>query len=68
MKKMHALVPKPSSSFLLVACPKCGKEVVVFSHTTIDVRCKDCGELIAEKTGSKAFLHSKNFKRLDRLD
>jgi len=68
MKKTHTLVPKPSSSFLLAACPKCGKEAVVFSHTTKDVRCKACDELIAEKTGSKAILHSKNFKRLDQVE
>lgn len=65
MKKMHMPVPKPRSSFLLIACPNCGKENVVFSHTTTDVKCKACKTLIAEKTGSRAMLHNKEFKKLD---
>lgn len=66
MKKMHIDVPRPKSSFLLVTCSKCGKETMMYSHTTIDVRCKGCNEIIAEKTGSRARLHSKEFKRLDQ--
>lgn len=65
MKKMHIPVPKPRSNFLLVACPNCGKETVVFSHTTTDIKCKTCKTLIAEKTGSRAMLHNKEFKKLD---
>lgn len=68
MKKTHTLIPKPRSQFLLVACPKCGKESIVFSHTTSDVLCKACNTLIAEKTGSGAILHSKIFKRLDQIE
>lgn len=65
MKKLHIPIPKPRSSFLLVACPNCGKESVVYSHTTADIKCKTCKTLIAEKTGSSALLHSKQFKKLD---
>ncbi len=65
MKKMHIPIPKPRSSFLSVACPNCGKESVVYSHTTSDVKCKNCKTVIAEKTGSRAVLHSKEFKKLD---
>ncbi len=65
LKKMHIPIPKPRSSFLSVACPNCGKESVVYSHTTSDVKCKNCKTVIAEKTGSRAVLHSKEFKKLD---
>lgn len=65
MKKMHIPVPEPRSSFLLIACPNCGKESVVFSHTTTDIKCKNCKTPIAEKTGSRAMLHNKQFKKLD---
>ena len=65
MKKTHIPVPKPRSSFLLIACPNCGKESVVFSHTTTDVKCKNCKTPLAEKTGSRALLRSKEFKKLD---
>ncbi len=65
MKKKHIPIPKPRSSFLSVACPNCGKEIVVYSHTTSDVKCKNCKTVIAEKTGSRAVLHSKEFKKLD---
>jgi small subunit ribosomal protein S27e len=65
LKKMHIPVPKPRSSFLSVACPNCGKETVIFSHTTTDVKCKNCKTVIAERTGSRAVLRSKEFKKLD---
>ncbi len=65
MRKVHLPVPKPRSSFLLVACPNCGRETVVYSHTTIDVKCKTCKTPIAEKTGSRAMLHNNQFKKLD---
>lgn len=65
MKKRYIPIPKPMSSFLSVACPNCGKESVVYSHTTSDVKCKNCKTVIAEKTGSRAVLHSKEFKKLD---
>ena len=65
MKKEHIPIPQPRSSFLSVACPNCGKESVVYSHTTSDVKCKNCKTVIAERTGSRAVLHSKEFKKLD---
>ncbi|MFQ5970520.1 MAG: 30S ribosomal protein S27e [Nitrososphaerales archaeon] len=65
MKRAHIPVPKPRSSFMYVQCPNCGKENIVFSHTTTDIHCKSCKTLIAEKTGSRARMHSKEFKKLD---
>jgi small subunit ribosomal protein S27e len=65
MKRTHIPIPKPKSSFLLIACPNCGKEVVVYSHTTTDIKCKTCKTSIAEKTGSRAMLRNKEYKKLD---
>ena len=64
MKKMHIPIPEPRSRFLSVKCEQCGKENIVFSHTTIDIKCKSCKSIIAERTGSRARLFSKEFKEL----
>ncbi|MEM3083623.1 MAG: 30S ribosomal protein S27e [Nitrososphaerales archaeon] len=64
MKKMHIPVPEPRSRFLSVKCEQCGKENIVFSHTTVDVKCKACNAIIAESSGSKAILFSKDVKEL----
>jgi small subunit ribosomal protein S27e len=53
-KKLKILVPQPRSRFLLVRCPKCGNEQVVFSHATYRARCLICGEPLVEPTGGKA--------------
>ncbi len=54
VKKLKILVPQPRSRFLLVRCPKCGNEQVVFSHATYRARCLICGEQLVEPTGGKA--------------
>jgi small subunit ribosomal protein S27e len=66
MKREGIMIPKPRSNFLSVACPKCGEKAVVFSHTTTDVKCKSCGELVAEKSGSKASILGKVLGALDQ--
>ncbi len=48
------LVPKPRSRFILVRCPDCGNEQVVFSHATMTVTCRICGRVLARPTGGKA--------------
>ena len=54
MTEWNKLIPKPSSSFLRVKCPKCGNEQLVFSNTVNKVSCNVCGEALAEPTGGKA--------------
>lgn len=66
MKRESIMMPKPKSSFLSVQCPKCGEKTVVFSHTTSDISCKSCGELLAEKSGSKAEILGKVLGALDQ--
>ena len=66
MKRENIMIPKPRSAFLSVQCAKCGEKAVVFSHTTADVSCKSCGELLAERSGSKAAILGKVLGALDQ--
>lgn len=59
-------MPKPRSSFLSVQCAKCGEKSIVFSHTTINISCKSCGELLAERAGSKANIVGNVLEVLDQ--
>jgi small subunit ribosomal protein S27e len=60
------MMPKPRSSFLSVQCAKCGEKTTVFSHTTTNISCKSCGELLAERSGSKAQILGKVLEALDQ--
>ncbi|MGI0036539.1 MAG: 30S ribosomal protein S27e, partial [Nitrososphaera sp.] len=66
LKRESIMMPKPRSAFLSVQCGKCGAKAVVFSHTTTDVSCKSCGELLAERSGSKATILGKVLGALDQ--
>ncbi|MEM3539283.1 MAG: 30S ribosomal protein S27e [Nitrososphaerales archaeon] len=65
MKKERILIPKPRSAFLLIKCSNCGNEQVVFSSTTININCKICNNLIAQRTGGKARIFGSVIRRLD---
>ena len=65
MRRSREPIPKPKSSFLLVKCPDCGEERVVFSNSTKSVGCKGCGRKLAESLGGKARLLGPVTKRLD---
>lgn len=60
------MIPKPRSAFLSVGCEKCGEKAIVFSHTTTNINCKSCGELLAEKSGSLANILGKTLVALDQ--
>ncbi|NPA22164.1 MAG: 30S ribosomal protein S27e [Candidatus Micrarchaeota archaeon] len=45
-----------SSDFWKVKCKKCGAEMIIFSHASRDIKCKECGTLIAQSTGGKLHL------------
>lgn len=66
MKREGIMIPKPRSAFLSVQCEKCGEKAVVFSHTTTNINCKSCGELLAEKSGSLASITGKILGALDQ--
>jgi len=47
-------IPMPRSKFLVVKCPKCGNEQIVFNKASTVVRCNTCGEILVRPTGGKA--------------
>jgi small subunit ribosomal protein S27e len=57
MSDWNKLVPKPSSRFLRVKCPKCGNEQLLFSHATNQVGCNVCSAVLAEPSGGKAIIN-----------
>jgi small subunit ribosomal protein S27e len=63
--KENILIPKPNSAFLNVQCSKCGKNNIIYSHTTSNIYCKSCNELIAEKSGGKAKINGNIISALD---
>jgi len=65
MRKERTLIPKPGSAFILVKCSNCGNEQVLFSSSTIDIKCKICDSLIAQRTGGKAKILGSVLERLD---
>ena len=65
VKKRKILIPQPKSRFLLVQCPACNKEQIIFDHASTVVRCLVCGHVLAEPTGGKAKIHAKILKVLD---
>jgi len=54
LKKRKILVPTPKSRFVLVRCPDCGNEQVVFDHASMEVKCLLCGRVLTKPTGGKA--------------
>ena len=54
MSEWSKLIPKPSSVFLRVKCPKCGNEQLVFSNAVNKINCNVCGETLAEPSGGRA--------------
>ncbi len=54
MSEWNKLIPKPSSAFIRVKCPKCGNEQLIFSHAVNAVTCNVCTAVLAEPTGGKA--------------
>lgn len=49
-------IPKPRSRFLKVKCKSCGNEQILFSHSTMVIKCNVCNETLAQPTGGKAML------------
>ncbi|MEM2923450.1 MAG: hypothetical protein QW560_03435 [Candidatus Nitrosocaldus sp.] len=62
-KKEHIFVPKPRSTFTLVRCSKCNTERVVYSHSSMSIRCRQCNSLLVENTGGKAVIHAVEINR-----
>ena len=65
IKKRKILIPQPKSKFVLVQCPTCNNEQIIFDHASTVVKCLVCGEVLAEPTGGKARIKAKIIKVLD---
>jgi len=64
MKRGREPIPKQKSAFLLVKCPDCGEERILFSASAKDVGCRSCGRVLAESRGGKAVVMATLVKRL----
>jgi len=65
MSKRNIMIPKPNSNFISVQCTECGEKRIIFTHTTTDINCKSCGQLLAKKAGAKANILGKVLNILD---
>lgn len=64
MKKNREPIPKSRSAFLVVKCPDCQEERILFSNSAKDVGCKGCGRKLAESRGGKSVVLATVVKRL----
>lgn len=64
MKKKRILQPEPKSKFYRIKCSQCGEEQTVFSHSTFEVRCLKCGNILAQPTGGHAKILGETIKVL----
>ncbi|HUK80651.1 MAG TPA: 30S ribosomal protein S27e [Nitrososphaerales archaeon] len=64
MKRDREPIPKTRSSFLLVKCPDCGEERILFSSSAKDIGCRGCGRKLAESKGGKAVVLATIVKHL----
>jgi small subunit ribosomal protein S27e len=63
--KENILIPKPNSAFLNIQCSKCEETNIIYSHTTSNIFCKSCNELLAERSGGKAKINGNLISALD---
>ncbi|MFQ5712032.1 MAG: 30S ribosomal protein S27e [Candidatus Geothermarchaeales archaeon] len=59
MSDWKRLIPQPKSRFILVECGVCSNTQVVFTHSTEEVKCNVCGEVLVKPTGGKALIKGK---------
>ena len=51
--KQKILVPNPTSNFLSLCCPSCGKITTAFSQSNIPIVCQNCNCPLAFPTGGR---------------
>ncbi|HYC26757.1 MAG TPA: 30S ribosomal protein S27e [Nitrososphaerales archaeon] len=64
MKREREPIPKSRSAFLLVKCPDCQEERILFSNSAKDVGCRGCGRPLAESRGGKSVVLATVVKKL----
>lgn len=50
------IVQQPRSRFLRVKCLDCENEQIIFGYATTEVKCLNCGKVLAKPSGGKAIL------------
>jgi small subunit ribosomal protein S27e len=45
---------EPRSRFLVVQCPECNNDQIIFSHASREVKCTACSFVLAKPSGGKA--------------
>ncbi len=68
VRRERVFIPKPKSAFLSGTCVKCGTENIFYSNSARDVKCKQCGEILAHTTGGKVRLTESLGAEIKRLD
>ena len=68
VNKERLSIPRPKSAFFSVTCVKCGTENVLYSNSARDVTCRQCGSLLARKTGGRVALTENLTGEIKRLD
>ncbi len=68
VKKERIFTPKPKSEFLAGICVKCGTENIFYSNSSKDVKCKQCGEILAYKSGGRVELTDSLAAEIKKLD
>ncbi len=53
-----SMIKLPRSRFYVVEC-ECGNKIIVFSHSTNEIKCEKCGKIIVKPTGGKAEIYAK---------
>lgn len=68
VKKERIGIPRPNSAFYAGTCVKCGTENIFYSNSTKEVKCKQCGEILAHNTGGKVEYTESLAAEVKRLD
>lgn len=68
VRKERVSIPRPKSAFLSGTCVKCGTENVFYSNSSHEVKCRQCGEVLAYSTGGKVEITDSLAAEIKRLD
>ena len=68
VKKERVPIPRPNIQFLSGTCIKCGTENVFFSNSSREVKCKQCGEVLAYNSGGRVEYTESLGAEVKRLD
>ncbi len=68
VRKERVGIPRPKSEFQSGICVKCGTENVFYSNSAKEVKCKQCGEILAYNTGGRIEFTDSIGPEIKRLD